>query len=128
MGLFDRIQNGWNAFIGRDPTRKNIGKYDYGPSYSYQPDRFRHYRRAERSIVTTIYNKIAVDCAAITVEHVQLDQNERFDRVLRTGLNQCLTLSANIDQTGRSFMQNVYDMLLTELSQLFLWTRPAIHI
>ena len=114
MGLFDRIQNGWNAFIGRDPTKKSVGNYDYGPSYSYQPDRYRYRRGNERSIVSTIFNKIAVDCAAITVEHVQLDENGRFDKVLDTGLNQCLTLSANIDQTGRMFMQNIYDSLLNE--------------
>lgn len=114
MGLFDRIQNGWNAFIGRDPTKRNVYREDYGPSYSIPPERT-HYRRGnERSIVAAIYNKIAVYCAAITVEHVQLDKNNRFDEVLDTGLNQCLTLSANIDQTGRAFMQDIYYSMLNE--------------
>ena len=114
MGLFDRIQNGWNAFIGRDPTRKNVGSRDYGPSYSVQPERIRYRRGNERSIVAAIYNKIAVDCAAVTVEHVQLDENDRFDTVMDSGLNQCLTLSANIDQTGRAFMQELYYSMLNE--------------
>lgn len=114
MGLFDRIQNGWNAFIGRDPTKKRVGNYDYGPSFSIQPERTRYRHGNERSIVAAIYNKIAVDCAAITVEHVQLDENDRFDKVMDTGLNQCLTLSANIDQTGRVFMQDLYYSMLNE--------------
>lgn len=114
MGLFDRIQNGWNAFIGRDPTRKNVYSVDYGQSYSIPPDR-NHYRRGnERSIVAVILNKIAVDCAAVSLVHAQLDAEGRYEKTLDTGLNQCLTLSANIDQTGRTFRQDIYYSMLNE--------------
>ena len=112
MGLYDRIQNGWNAFIGRDPTKRKVGNTDYGMSFSLRPDRPYYRRDSYKSIVTHIYNRIAVDCAAITMEHVQLDDNEGFDHVMKSGLNQCLTLSANIDQTSRAFLQEVYAQML----------------
>lgn len=102
MGLFDRLQRGWNAFIGRDPTRRN--QRDYGSSYSYRPDRPFLKRDTTKSIVSAIYTRFAVDAASVGLLHVRLDWNERFLDEIDSGLNRCLTLSANIDQTSRDFM------------------------
>lgn len=102
MGLFDRLQRGWNAFIGRDPTKRN--QRDYGSSYSYRPDRPFLKRDTTKSIVSAIYTRFAVDAASIGLLHVRLDWNERFLDEVDSGLNRCLTLSANIDQTSRDFM------------------------
>lgn len=112
ISLFSRLKNSWNAFVNnRDPTT------DYrfsGMSYSYRPDRPRLSRGNERSIVTSVYNRIALDAAAITIQHVKLDDNGRFLEVKKTGLNECLTLSANIDQTGRSFKHDAVMSMLDE--------------
>lgn len=102
MGLFDRLQRGWNAFIGRDPTKRN--QRDYGSSYSYRPDRPFLKRDTTKSIVSAIYTRFAVDAASVGLLHVRLDWNERFLDEIDSGLNRCLTLSANIDQTSRDFM------------------------
>ncbi len=108
--IIQRIQHAWNAFRSpRDPTYR-----DYGRSYATRPDRFHFTRGNERSIVTTVFNRIAVDAAAITIEHVELDKNGRYKNTLTTGLNSCLTLSANEDQTGRSFIQDVIHSMLDE--------------
>ena len=109
MGLKNRLQHAWNAFANKDPTYSS----GYG-SYSYRPDRPRFSRGNERSIVTAVLNKISMDCAAINVEHVRLDDNNRFAEVLNTGLNKCLTLEANLDQTGRAFIQDAVMSLLDE--------------
>lgn len=104
MGLANRLQHAWNAFLNRDPTRL---EYDIGTGYSYRPDRSRLTRGNERSIVTAVYNRIALDAASICIQHVQLDKNERFLSVVNSGLNNCLTLEANTDQTGRAFIQDI---------------------
>lgn len=109
MGLKNRLQHAWNAFANKDPTYVS----SYG-SYSYRPDRPRFSRGNERSIVTAVLNKISMDCAAINVEHVRLDDNNRFVEVLNTGLNKCLTLEANLDQTGRAFIQDAVMSLMDE--------------
>ena len=109
MGLKNRLQHAWNAFANKDPTYSN----GYG-SYSYRPDRPRFSRGNERSIVTAVLNKISMDCAAINVEHVRLDDNNRFVEVMNTGLNKCLTLEANLDQTGRAFIQDAVMSLMDE--------------
>lgn len=111
MGLANRLQHAWNAFLNRDPTRFG---YDIGTGYSYRPDRFRLTRSNERSIVTSVYNRIALDAAAITIQHVQLDENDRFLSVVNSGLNNCLTLEANVDQTGRAFIQDTVLSMLDE--------------
>ena len=111
MGLANRLQHAWNAFLNRDPTRFG---YDIGTGYSYRPDRFRLTRSNERSIVTSVYNRIALDVAAITIQHVQLDENDRFLSVVNSGLNNCLTLEANVDQTGRAFIQDTVLSMLDE--------------
>lgn len=115
MGLFDQIKKGWNAFMGRDPTQNEwVPPSIYGNSYSYRPDRVRFTRGNEKSIVTAVYNRIAVDCAAINIMHVKLDDNKQFSEELDTGLNRCLTLSANLDQTSRAFFQDAVMSMLDE--------------
>lgn len=111
MGLTNRLQHAWNAFLNRDPTRFG---YDIGTGYSYRPDRPRLSRGNERSIVTSIFNRIALDVSSINIQHVQLDKDNRFQEVLKTGLNNCLSLEANIDQTGRAFIQDVVMSMLDE--------------
>lgn len=112
MGITDRLQHAWNAFVNnRDPTTnyRNIGA-----GYAYRPDRPRLTRGNERSIVTSVYNRIALDAAAITLQHCKLDENDRLVSTLDTGLNKCLTLEANIDQTGRAFIQDIVMSMLDE--------------
>lgn len=106
-----RLKHAWNAFMNKDPTRSYMG---IGSSYSYRPDRPRFTMGNERSIVTSVYNRIALDVAAIDVQHVRLDDNGRFLEVIDSGLNNCLSLEANLDQTGRAFMQDVVMSLLNE--------------
>lgn len=103
--IVSRLKHGWNAFMNRDPT--GFYRTDVGPSSSYRPDRIRLTRGNERSIVTSIYNRIALDCAAVTIQHCKLDDNNRFVGTVNSKLNNCLTLEANIDQTSRAFMQDV---------------------
>lgn len=107
-----RLKHAWNAFLNRDPTARYRG--DIGPSYSYRPDRPRLTRGNERSIVTSVYNRIALDVAAINIQHVRLDENGRFIETIDSGLNNCLNLEANIDQTGRAFIQDVVMSMLDE--------------
>ena len=111
MDLITRIQRGWNAFRNRDPT---INYRDTGASYYYRPDRPRFTRGNERSIVTSVFNRIALDVSAINIQHVRLDDNGRFLSVIDSGLNNCLTISANTDQTGRAFIQDAAMSMLDE--------------
>ena len=107
--LLSRLKHGWNAFVNnRDPT------YSQGISYSYRPDRPRFTRGNERSIVTSVYNRIALDAAAINIKHCRLDDNDRLIEVLESGLNNCLNLEANVDQTGRAFIQDCVMSMLDE--------------
>lgn len=106
-----RLKHAWNAFFNRDPTDDYR---DIGVSYSYRPDRVRFSRGNERSIVTSVYNRIALDAAAITIQHVRLDENDRFISPIDSGLNSCLSLEANIDQTGRAFIQDVVMSMFDE--------------
>ncbi|MBR5862224.1 MAG: phage portal protein [Bacteroidales bacterium] len=111
MGLLSTLQHGWNAFVNnRDPTTYR----HVVTSYSTRPDRPRFTRGNERSIITSIFNRIALDVASMTIQHVQLDKSGRFEHTLKTGLNECLTVSANIDQTPRAFMQDVVMSMLDE--------------
>lgn len=110
MGLIDRLQHGWNAFRNRDPTPAS----DLGYSYSYRPDRMRFTRGNERTIVTSVYNRIAMDVSGIEIRHCRLDENSRFIEEIKSGLNNCLNLEANIDQTGRAFIQDIVMSMLDE--------------
>lgn len=111
MGLMNRLQHGWNAFMNRSPTP------DYQPgavTYSYRPDRIRFSGGNEKTIVTSIYNRIAIDAASIDIKHVRLDKNDRYMETIDSGLNTCLNIEANLDQTGRAFLQDVYASILDE--------------
>lgn len=110
--LGSRLKHAWNAFVNnRDPT---ISYRDIGGGYSYRPDRPRLTRGNERSIVTSVYNRIALDTAAITVQHCKLDENGRLLSTMNSKLNKCLTLEANLDQTGRAFIQDAVMSMLDE--------------
>ena len=110
MGLGTRLQKAWNAFRNnRDPTYQDIGA-----GYYYRPDRPRLSRGNERSIVTSIYNRIAMDCAAVDIKHVRLDGNGRFLSEVDSDLNGCLSLEANVDQTGRALIQDIVMSMLDE--------------
>lgn len=111
VSVGSRFKNAWNAFLNRDPTK---GFRDIGYGYSYRPDRFRMTRGNERSIVTSVYNRIALDVAAIDIQHVQLDAEGRFSDVVKSGLNNCLSVEANLDQTGRAFIQDVAMSMMDE--------------
>ena len=111
MGFMDRIQRGWNAFRNRDPTQDFR---DTGMTYYYRPDRPRFTRRNERTIMTSVLNRIALDASAIDIMHVRLDENGRFLEIMDSGLNNCLTLSANADQTGRALKQDIIMSMLDE--------------
>ena len=110
--LGDRLQHAWNAFRNnRDPTFHSEFS---GAVHHYRPDRVRFSGGNERSIVTAVYNRIAMDAAAIDICHVRLDEDGRYIETINSGLNECLSLSANVDQTGRAFLQDVYMSMLDE--------------
>ena len=114
LEISSRLRHAWDAFAGnRDPT-VYYRTHDYGPGYAYRPDRMRFTRGNERSIVTAIYNKIAIDVSQLNFLHVQLDEDERFIGTIKSGLNECLTLQANIDQSGRAFIQDVVMSMFDE--------------
>lgn len=106
-----RLKHAWNAFFNKDPTDyyKNVGT-----SYTYRPDRPRLTRGNERSIVTSVYNRIGLDASSVSIQHVRLDENNRFLSVIDSGLNGCLTVEANLDQTGRAFIQDIVMSMLDE--------------
>ena len=111
MSFGDRLRHAWNAFRNKNPTDYTR---DIGPSYTYRPDRPRFTRGNERSIVTSVYNRIATDAAQIAIKHVRLDDQERYLEDIDSGLNECLTLEANKDQSAEAFMQDVYQSLFDE--------------
>lgn len=107
-----RIKNAWNAFTSRDPTEEQ--DLTFGSSASYKPDRVRLRRGNERSIVTSVYNRIAIDCAAIDIRHIKMDDNNRYLEDMNSSLNDILTVEANLDQTGRAFIQDAVMSMLDE--------------
>lgn len=114
LELSSRLKHAWDAFAGnRDPTYQ-YRYHDVGVGSGWRPDRARFTRGNERSLITARYNRIAMDVAALTIQHVQLDAEGRFIEVVKSNLNECLTLSANIDQTGRAFIQDAIMAMLDE--------------
>ena len=112
MGFLNRLKHGWNAFRNnRDPTYRYV---DYGHSYSSRPDRVVFTRGKERSIITAIYNKIALDVADLDIRHVRLDEDGEFEDYIKSELDHCLTTEANIDQTGRALKQDIVMSMLDE--------------
>lgn len=112
MGLADRLQHAWNAFVYNDNARTSYA--NNGRISTYRPDRMRFTRGNEKSIVTAVYNRIALDAAAIDIMHVRLDDNKRYVEDMKTGLQNCLTVEANIDQTSRAFFQDVVMSMMDE--------------
>ena len=108
----ERLAHAWNAFFNREPPYTT--HYDYGSSYSYRPDRRRLTRGNEKSIVNVIYNRIAIDVAAVGIKHVRLDENDRFVEAIDSKLNYCLNTEANIDQTGRALIQDIVISMFDE--------------
>lgn len=106
-----RWKRAWNIFMNKDPSR------DYsntGPGYYYRPDRPRFTRGNEQSIVTSVYNRIALDVASVAIRHVRLDENDRYLETIDSDLNSCFALEANVDQTGRAFIQDVVMSMFDE--------------
>ena len=112
MRITDRLQHAWNAFLYNDNNFTNY--HSIGASSSFKPDRTRLSRGNERSIVTSVYNRLALDASSIAIKHVKLDENGRYTEEINSGLNNCLNLEANIDQTGRAFLQDVVMSMLDE--------------
>lgn len=106
-----RLKHAWNAFFNRDPTNE---RWSTGTSYYSRPDRVKFSGGNERSIVTSVYNRIAMDAAAIDIKHVKLDKDERYSETIKSGLNECLTVEANIDQSGVAFRQDIFMSMLDE--------------
>lgn len=111
MAIGERFRNAWNAFRNKNPT--DIYR-DYGMSYAYRPDRVRFTRGNERSIVTSVYNRIAIDASDIDIRHVRLDDSDRYIDEIKSSLNYCLTVEANVDQTARAFIQDAVMSMLDE--------------
>jgi len=115
MGLLDRLAHAWNAFKQleepnyRAPTYVNLGY-----SSTQRPDRMYFTRGNEKSIVTAIYNRIAIDCADIDIKHIKMDDNDRYIQTMNSGLNNCLTLEANKDQTAKAFIQDIVQSMFDE--------------
>ena len=109
--FLSRLKHAWNAFNNKDPTPKY---QDIGASYYYRPDRQRFTGGNERTIVTSVYNRIALDAAAVEIKHVRLDENGRYLETIDSGINRCLNEEANIDQTGRAFIQDIVMSMLDE--------------
>lgn len=109
-----RLKSAWNAFFNKDPTMDYKIPNVLSGGYSYRPDRYRFTRGGERTIIASIYNRIAVDCASIDVKHVRLDFNGRFLEEMNSDLDNCLTVEANTDQTGRNFIEDAIISMLDE--------------
>ena len=111
LSIGTRLKHAWNAFTNRDPTNyyKSVGS-----GYSSRPDRPRLSRGNERSIVNAIFNRIALDVASIDIKHCKLDDNGRYIEDVKSGLNDCLNVEANIDQTGRAFRHDIVMSMFDE--------------
>jgi len=113
MGMIDRLKHAWNSFVNEESNPK-IFTQNLGYSTSYRPDRRTFTRGNEKSIVTSVYNRIAIDCSTMPIKHVKLDDNDRYDKLIKSNLNSCLTLEANKDQHARAFMQDIVISLFDE--------------
>lgn len=119
MGLLNRFRKAWNAFVGLDPFIRdeynNYSRYvDLGPGSQYHPEKTLFYHKNDQSIVGAIYNRIAIDCSSIVLNHVRLDEQGRFEEIITSGLNECLSLSTNLDQTAKMFIRDLVISMLEE--------------
>lgn len=106
-----RLKHAWNALFSRDPT---VYTTQYGPTYSFKPDRKRYTGDNKRTMISAIFTRFAIDASAIDIRHVRLDENDRYKEDIKSGLNNCLTVEANIDQAGRQFRHDIFASLLDE--------------
>lgn len=111
LSIASRLKNAWNVFLNRDPT---VYTEYHGAASAYRPDRTRLRRQNERTIITSIFDRIAIDCASIELKHAKMDKDERYIDTVKSSLNYCLNDEANIDQTGRNFRQDVVMSMLSE--------------
>lgn len=123
LTIGSRFKNAWNAFSNKNPTSNNENSYG---GYYYRPDRIQLSRRNERSIITSIFNRIAIDVASIDIRHCQLDEEDRFKEYINSNLDNCLKLDANIDQTGRALMQDVVMSMFDEGSVAIIPTDTTL--
>ena len=112
MAFTDRLKHAWNAFMNKDPTPN--GYYHYGMVSSIKPDRARRSITSERTIIMSIMNRIALDVSNVSIKHVHTDDKGRYDRDMDSGLNSCLTINANLDQTSRNFIKDVVMSMFDE--------------
>ena len=110
--FFTRLKHAWNAFINNKDSTINYGVL--GSSYYYRPDRQRFTGGNERTIVTSVYNRIALDVSAVEIKHARIDENDRYKETINSGINSCFNTEANIDQTGRAFIQDIVMSMLDE--------------
>lgn len=120
-----RLQHAWNAFFNKDPTQ--YASVGFGTAAYNRPDRYRMSPSNKRSIVSAIYNRIAVDCSMIKLEHVKVDQNGRYQETVNSGLNDCLTVKANIDQTGRDLIRDIVISMFDEGSVALVITQASAN-
>lgn len=112
MRLGDRVRHAWNAFLGRD--QQVIQRQDLGPSYTIRQDRIPLRRGVERTIVASIYTRIAIDVSSVKIQHARLDEFDRYVETINSGLNYCMNTEANIDQTSRDFFQDLVESMCDE--------------
>lgn len=124
MTVGTRLKHAWNAFLNRDPTEQYA---DYGNGSYYRPDRPRFSRGNERSLANSIFNRIALDAAAIDIRHCKLDENGRFESIVDSKLNYCLNTEANLDQTARAFRFDAFLSLLDEGSIAIVPTETTVN-
>ena len=104
MSVVDRIKNAWYALRNDSvPDRR----YDYGPGYYARPDRTIYVRNTDKNIISAIYNRIALDVSQLTFMHANVNDNNQYQYAIKSGLNDCLNLSANLDQTSKNFLQDI---------------------
>jgi Phage portal protein len=111
MGISDRLKHAWNAFTSTDPYEGSMGAYGQYWSMSGRPDRPRLFLSNERSLISSIYTRMAIDCAAVEIRHVRTDDQKRYLEDIDSGLNNCLTLEANIDQAAEHFRRDIVTTL-----------------
>lgn len=113
MGIIDRLAHAWNAFVGEEQKRSEPYQH-LGHTSTYRPDRPYLSKGNERSIITSVYNRIAIDASSINIKHIKVDENDRYVSLVKSGLNNCLSLEANKDQHYRAFIQDVVLSLFDE--------------
>ena len=113
MSLTTRLRHGWNAFFKENELERSPGAFLVGPSSSSRPDRPRFRINSERTIISSIYTRLAIDVASVRIEHCRVDKEGRYQETIKSGLNDCFNVEANIDQGGRHFRQDIALTLLT---------------